>query len=310
MTNAGSILLILTCLGIGYVLEPILFSVLQPKQKTEEPSSATQNAQNNPNSDTPNTPDTTPSTTSDKKTQNIQQEDQSQPKTSKVVDFSQVIPSDFPPKVTLKTPFTFTDTNNGYHFPLKAGSKVKPLRLENNQLVIQPIGYPVEGKIDIDQTDFEQLVMPVMLKRLQAEKAKKQAPDETSNSKNTTTKTSKTPPKETPDHPITQTTKTTTEKSTTSTTPEKTKNDLSPNEVIAIMKASVRAKDVTEFDATQVVSWKPGTPLEYDGVTYQTGQVIFKASTIIGVQENDAIALIQGNKVIKWLWASTKLEMK
>ena len=79
---------------------------------------------------------------------------------------------------------------------------------------------------------------------------------------------------------------------------------------MTLMKASVAAGKVTEFDAKQVVSWKAGEPLELDGQTYQTGLVSFKAETILGMQEHDAVALIENGAVTKWMWAKTKLEMR
>lgn len=50
--------------------------------------------------------------------------------------------------------------------------------------------------------------------------------------------------------------------------------------------------------------------MEFDGDTYQTGRVSFKAETILGTQEHEAIALIEDGRVYKWMWARTKLEMR
>ena len=50
--------------------------------------------------------------------------------------------------------------------------------------------------------------------------------------------------------------------------------------------------------------------MEFDGVNYQTGMVTFEAETILGKQQQKAIALIENGKVEKWYWAKTKLEMR
>ena len=80
--------------------------------------------------------------------------------------------------------------------------------------------------------------------------------------------------------------------------------------IIALMKASVKSGKVTEFQASQVTAWKAGSQIEFGEVSYQTGIVTFKAETILGVQEHDALALIKNGAVDKWLWAKSKLEMR
>jgi len=80
--------------------------------------------------------------------------------------------------------------------------------------------------------------------------------------------------------------------------------------IVALLKSDVQAGKVTEFKANQVTAWKAGEEMDFDGDTYQTGHVTFKAETILGVQEHEAIALIEDGKVHKWMWAKTKLEMR
>lgn len=80
--------------------------------------------------------------------------------------------------------------------------------------------------------------------------------------------------------------------------------------IVDVMKASVKEEEVTEFKFSDVISWKEGESFEFEGESYVTGVVTFKAETILGVQENDAIALIKDGAVYKWLWEKTKLEMR
>jgi hypothetical protein len=80
--------------------------------------------------------------------------------------------------------------------------------------------------------------------------------------------------------------------------------------IVSLLKKDVEAGKVTEFKANQVTEWQAGEAMEFDGQNYQTGLVTFKAETILGVQEHQAIALIEDGKVYKWMWAKTKLEMR
>ena len=80
--------------------------------------------------------------------------------------------------------------------------------------------------------------------------------------------------------------------------------------IIAVMKLNVKNKGVTQFNASQVISWSAGTDLKYNGDTYQTGRVLFKVHTILGEQKQEALALIEKGHVYKWIWAKTKLEMR
>jgi len=80
--------------------------------------------------------------------------------------------------------------------------------------------------------------------------------------------------------------------------------------IVDVMKASAEEGEVTEFKSGDVISWKEGEPFEFEGESYVTGVVTFKSETILGIQENDAIALIKDGAVYKWLWEKTKLEMR
>ena len=58
--------------------------------------------------------------------------------------------------------------------------------------------------------------------------------------------------------------------------------DQARDDIVALMKAGVAEGKVTEFTAEQVVSWQAAEAMEFDGKTYQTGLVKFKAETILG----------------------------
>ena len=125
----------------------------------------------------------------------------------------------------------------------------------------------LEHAIDVDQTDFKELVLPVMNARIQREAEMKRIEDA---------------------KPVV----------------------LDEVAIVSCMQASVADGKVTEFKADQVTEWVAGEDMEFDGANYQTGMVTFEAETILGKQQQKAIALIEDGEVVKWCWAKTKLEMR
>ena len=80
--------------------------------------------------------------------------------------------------------------------------------------------------------------------------------------------------------------------------------------IVAALKASVEAGDVTQFKAEQVSQWEAGEDMEFDGETYQAGYVTYQEETILGTQDYKAIGLISNGSVVKWVSAKTKLEIR
>lgn len=310
MTNASSFILILVCLGLGYIIEPSFFSdskhspvaarvVSDEEAEAEDPMTDEGDEEPVPSEPTPvPTPTVTPETDS------LQ------------VDLSKITPADFPAKVTLKIAYTIEDAASGVTMQLKSGAKVKPLRLEGDQLVFQPVGLPIEGKTEVANTDFKILAVPLMLKRLQdavgsndaleGEMDTDPAPEDKTELE--TDPQVKTEPEVAPEPDVVPVPDTEPEVAPQADGADG--GDLDAASVVTLMKASVADGKVSEFNAEQVVSWKAGKVLEFDGKTYQTGLVVFKAETILGTQEHDAIALIENGAIVKWMWAKTKLEMR
>jgi hypothetical protein len=85
---------------------------------------------------------------------------------------------------------------------------------------------------------------------------------------------------------------------------------LSDLELTNILKASVKAGDVNEFEFKQVLFWKRAGEEQLDGEIYHVGMVTYKADTIFDEQELDAKALIKDGKVVKWLWPTTNTKMR
>ena len=268
MTPLATIVLVLVCVGLGYIVEPMFISGVKKKPATQTAAKPGTGEPTDPNQPKPKPkePDTTPT---------IQ------------VDLSKIIEADFPEKVELKESYTVSDAESGTTVTLKAGSMVKPVRLQGDYLVIQPSLIPIQSAIHVDKTNFKELAVPKMLERI----------------KNPVVVADPDPVAPTPPDPDPVT------PSDPDPAPAPVAK-LGDDAVVALLKADVAAGKVTEFKADQVTVWEAGEVMEFDGESYQTGRVTFKAETILGVQEHEAIALIKDGKVHKWMWAKTKLEMR
>jgi len=304
MNNVGSFILILVCVAIGYVLEPVFFGGDRKEAPVSEKSPAS-------------VTDDSSSEEADEFADGDDSEDVQVAVTSNKVDLTQFTQADFPEKVTLKIAHVFSDTTSGLSMHLKEGVKVKPLRFEDGLLVIQPVGYPVEGKIEVENTDFLALAEPRKQTRLSGASVEVVTSDEgmgQGGAEEVAPKESvidekvEEIPEVVVETPIVEEDTVKAEEPAGDVTEGVATSDTGA--VVKMMKASVAAGKVTEFDAKQVVAWKAGKPLTLNGKKYQTGVVTFKAETILGMQEHDALALISNGSVVKWLWVKTKLEMR
>ena len=84
-----------------------------------------------------------------------------------------------------------------------------------------------------------------------------------------------------------------------------------PVDVVAVMKASIEAGDISEFTFDQVTDWEALEEEEtFGGESYKIGLLTYKAETFVGVRTIQAKALIKGNKVARWLWPKSGMEIK
>lgn len=85
--------------------------------------------------------------------------------------------------------------------------------------------------------------------------------------------------------------------------------NLTPEQIVEVMKKSIEGGAVKVFTLDQVGEWKATEDEDIDGVEYQTGLAAYKAQTIFGEQLVQAKALIKAGKVEKWLYAKTGMEI-
>ena len=243
MTNLGTFIMVAVLVGVGYLVEPLMFEL----RNTDRNKSA--------------------SVEKEPKAKKKKDKPKPKPKQRPTVniDLSLVTPADFPDQVSLYE--TLEIAQNGLSLTLKEGTQVSPVRLEGTDLVFKTEGITIEHAINVDQTDFKQLVLPVMNARIQREAEMKRIEDA---------------------KPIV----------------------LDEAAIVSCIQASVEDGAVTEFKADQVTEWLAGEDMEFDGSNYQIGKVTFQSQTILGMQEQKVIALIENGEVVKWLWAKTNLEMR
>ena len=140
MINVGTIILLLVCVGIGFVLEPIFFG-LRENAKTETVEEAPE-------------PEKKP---------------EPQPAPAFDLDLSMVTAEYFPEKVKLKQTISvgYVDRKGETVYKdLQEGTEIKPLRLEGSDLVYETFGLVLESRIPVDQTNFKELVIPAIMARL------------------------------------------------------------------------------------------------------------------------------------------------
>ena len=233
--------MVAACVGMGYVIEPLFFELRNADRNKSEVVKKEETA---------------------KPKKKVKK---SKPVATIKIDLSLVKPADFPETVSLRE--TFEIASDGLTLALEQGAQVSPIRLEGTDLIFKTKGMTLEHAIDVDQTDFKELVLPVMNARIQREAEMKRIEDA---------------------KPVV----------------------LDEVAIVSCMQASVADGKVTEFKADQVTEWVAGEDMEFDGANYQTGMVTFEAETILGKQQQKAIALIEDGEVVKWCWAKTKLEMR
>lgn len=213
------------------------------------------------------------------------------------------IPADrLPAKVMLKAEVEIVDAASDLRMKVPAGNKMNLVRLEGGNVIISPGAGPFEGKVPIEQTDLmEQLAaMPDTQPAVPAEPVPTPVP------------TPEPAPEPTPEPaPVPEPTPVPTPEPAPEPAPTPEPAPAGSGDPVAIMKASIQAGEIKEFTFDQVLEWLPGEGSEtIDGQSYQTGIASYKAETVFGVKTIQAKALIQGGKVVRWLWPKSGMEIK
>ena len=214
--------------------------------------------------------------------------------TPTVIDLSQLTPSQLPAQVTLNIATEVADAS-GLKLKVDAGSRLKLVRLEGDQVVVSPGTSPFEGRVPISGTDLmEQLATnPPAPAVTDPSAAIEPAPFPAQPAPPADTLPAATPPA------------TAAEPGTPPAAAPAT-----PGDVVEVMKAHIRGGGIKEFTFEQVQDWQAGADEVSDGSTYQTGLIHYKAETVFGEKILEAKALTQDGKVVRWVWTKSNTEIK
>lgn len=153
MSNLGTFILVAVCVSMGYVVEPYMFKL----RDTDRNKSAT--IQKEPK----------------KKVEKDKPKPKPKQRPTVEIDLGLVKPADFPDQVSLYDSFEIDA--NGLIITLKEGAQINPVRVEGSELIFKTQGMTLEHAIDVDQTNFKELVLPVMNARIQKEAEMKRIED-------------------------------------------------------------------------------------------------------------------------------------
>lgn len=213
-------------------------------------------------------------------------------------DYSGLQPSQLPEKIVLKSAVVATIAGETDTLPLPAGTKVKPTRIEGSDVHFSVAG-TAQGRVPVAQTNLvEQLIAnppPAPAPVTPTEVAKVEPAPVVEPMPTKEPEVEPEPAKEPEPAPTPQ---------------PVTSAALSAEDIVKLMQESIRSGQIKEFTFDQVIGWKAGEEEELEGEKYQTGLAAYKAETIFGVKNIQAKALIQGGKVIRWIWPTSGLEIQ
>ena len=80
--------------------------------------------------------------------------------------------------------------------------------------------------------------------------------------------------------------------------------------VVAAMQESLQNHEVTEINFSDIVEWTTGPDEMINGTAMQTGFANCETTTVFGSKILQAKAYIQNNKVIRWVWPKSGVQIK
>jgi hypothetical protein len=214
-------------------------------------------------------------------------------------DYSNLQPNQLPDKIVLKTQAFATAPNETDALPLTAGTKVKPTRIDGSDVHFS-VGGTFQGKIAVAQTNLVEQLIANPPPAPTAPPAEPTPPVVAQNQPEPTPAVEPMPDKK----------EGVAAEPTPEPAPKPATASLSAEDIVKLMQDSIRSGQIKEFTFDQVIGWKAGEEEELDGEKYQTGLAAYKAETIFGVKNIQAKAMIQGGKVIRWIWPTSGLEIQ
>ena len=227
------------------------------------------------------------------------------------IDLAKFPKERLPQKVTLKGDVAFSNKETEVTMKVSAGSKVNLVKVDGSNVVISPGVGDLEGRVPVAATNLMELLqaMPEGPVATEPSAGDQTAPE---TAPQTAPKTEPMAGAETTAEPETSAEPKTMEEPAPEPKPAPEPDvPAGPTDVVAVMKASIEAGDISEFSFDQVTDWEAVDEEEsFDGESYKVGLLTYKAETFVGVRTIQAKALVKGNKVARWLWPKSGMEIK
>ncbi len=81
-------------------------------------------------------------------------------------------------------------------------------------------------------------------------------------------------------------------------------------DVVEVMQTCLKEGALGEFRFEDIIEWKACPSEEIDGDRYRVGEVVYAAETIFGSKNVQAKAYIKDDKVVRWVYSKTGLEIR
>ncbi|MEX1116753.1 MAG: hypothetical protein WEB53_16015 [Akkermansiaceae bacterium] len=211
------------------------------------------------------------------------------------IDLASLAPSQLPERVLLSAEVKVADSTSGVVMTIDAGNRVKLVRIDGENAVINPGEGPFLGRVLISDTDLRQQLATNPPGPATAEPEPPVTPV----------------PAPEPDVAVTEGPLEPAPMPELTPAPEpEPAPAVAGGDPVKAMQESVRTAQIKEFTFDQVLTWEAGSAEDVDGETYQTGLASYKAETIFGVKTIQAKALIKDGKVQRWIWPKSGMEIK
>ena len=214
---------------------------------------------------------------------------------------------DFPEQVSITVPSTLT--GNGKSIELAEGAQVTPLGLEGQEVIVRHQTLPIEGRLPLENTNFQELTLNKMVANLESHgKPKGPSPEELE----AAAEAERLAKEEAEKKAAEEKARMAADEEARIAAEEAAKVPvvLSAEEIEAFMKSELETKPLTEFSADKIATYKAGETETIDGVEYQTGTASYMKKTMFGDRTLSAKALIKNGVLVKWVSPKTGLQLQ
>jgi hypothetical protein len=230
------------------------------------------------------------------------------------VELESLTSEQLPEKILINTGVDVTDNSSGITMNIKAGNRLKLLRIEGGNAIVSPGEGTYSGRIPVMDTDLVKQLSenPPVVKPKMPETPVTPAAEPTVGESAEPPVLPEPPPVPEPAPAPVPSPAPMPEPVTPAPTPEPpvAAAETGSSDVVQVMQESIKSAQIKEFKLDQVTSWKAGQPETVDGESFQTGTALYKAVTFLGEKSIEAKAFVKNGKVQRWIWPRSGMEIK